>query len=123
MTVQDELKVILEKIKYYVEDIENGATRRGYGSMHGGFWYNRDKNDKVSVLAVSTFYPDITLPMEITRTHVTFNDNTFQYDIVRDKDSYFAQSTIDDIRLFEIEDFELLRKIYTKMTGYVHREN
>jgi len=123
MSEQEELKVILEKIKYYVEDVETSMTQRGYGSMHGGFWYNRDKNDNVSVLAVSTFYPDITLPLIIHRTHVTFNDNCFQYDTVTDKDSYFAQSTIDDIRLFEIEDFELLRKIYTKMTGYVHREN
>ena len=123
MTEQEQLALILQKIKYYIEDVDSGFTKHGYGSMHGGFWFNRDKNDKVSVLAVSTFYPDITLPMEITRTHVTFNDNTFQYETVRDKDSYFAQSTIDDIRLFEIKDFELLRNLYTKITGYVHREN
>lgn len=123
MQEEDQLRIIIQKINLYNNDIYAGLIDRGYGSMHNGFWFNRTKIDEVSVLAVSTFHPEITLPFELNKTHAFFNGDKFQYDMVNDKDSYFAQSTIDDIRMLGVQDFEVLRKFFTKVTGYVFRQN
>lgn len=122
MITQEIFDMYMESLKEFI-DFRTGSKyiKPGYVSIYNGTSFLREGNKTITVSfsALKNLDPNVNVqPMTITDTHVYIGDYIFRYDNVFDKVSYFAQGTIDDLRLTKIEDFEILRQFFTKVTGY-----
>lgn len=122
MITQEIFDMYMESLREFI-DFRTGSKyiKPGYVSIINGVSFLREGNSTITVgfSALKNVDPTLKIPpMTITDTHVYIGDYIFRYDNVFDKVSYFAQGTIDDLRFTKIEDFEVLRIFFTKVTGY-----
>lgn len=119
MITQESFDMYMESLREFI-DFKSGSKyiKVGYVTISNGVSFLRE-GDKTVSIAYTALKPNIKVPpMTITDTYVYIGDYMFQYDTVHDKVSYFAQGTIDDLRFTKIEDFDVIRKFFTAVTGY-----
>lgn len=122
MVTQENFDMYMETLKEFI-DFRSGSKyiKVGYVTINNGvsFFREGDKTVNIANTALKNTDPNSKVPpMTITDTYVYIGDYMFQYNTVYDKSTYFAQSTIDDLRLTKIEDFEVIRKFFKVVTGY-----
>lgn len=124
MITQEDFDMYMQSLKDYIDiKTDSKYIKVGYLSMHYGVWYSRegDKSINITPTRLNGTNPGLKVPlpqMTITDTYVYIGDYMFQYNTVYDKVTYFAQGTIDDLRLTKVEDFDVIRKFFTAVTGY-----
>lgn len=110
-------KEVLQVLEDYI--LNYGYIESGYISMHNGLIFGRThKIIRItrSLLSTNPYEPFLFLIDD--KTFSIDSKTNSEYYFVKDKDTYFACSTVNEYWNFEYQDFEIFRKFYTKVTSH-----